>query len=206
MRIPKQQDEIKAIVFDVGGVMYQEDTNYSELCKQLGLNLETFMKVWQKYRHRGSTGKISNKKYIAFIAKEMKTNPEKLFTIWKKIRLRDMKEIPRMKLLVKKLKKNKYIVGTLTNIMGIHHQMRKEIGAYRDFHFNICSCEVGLKKPDPRIYRFLLKKVKLPSREIIFIDDYLPCLEPAKKLGIKSILFKNNKQLVKDLKKLNVKI
>jgi hypothetical protein len=49
-------------------------------------------------------------------------------------------------------------------------------------------------------YNELLGKTK----EASFIDDYQICLDGAKKLGMKTILFKNNKQLIKDLKKLGV--
>ena len=200
-----KQNEIKAFIFDIGGVMYKEDTNYARICKKLGIDLKKFMKVWEKYRHAGSTGKITNAKYISLIAKEVKTDSERLYRVWRQIKLKEMKRMPGMESIVKKLKNRKYIVGTLTNVMGVHHEMRNEIGAYDHFHFNICSCEVGIRKPDKRIYLLLLKKLKLHPKEIVFIDDYEPCLKPARKLGLKAIRFKNPKKLIQDLKKLGVK-
>ena len=176
---------IKAVIFDVGGVMYKEITDYSRICKKLGLDLEKFMKVWEKYRHAGSTGRITNKKYVASIARDMKISPKQLHGVWRQVKMEDMRRLPGMESIVKRLKKQRYTVGTLTNIMGIHHEMRNELGAYNHFHFNICSCEVGLRKPDKRIYKLLIKKLKLPVKEIVFIDDWSKALVPARKLGMK---------------------
>jgi len=197
---------VKAIILDIGGVMYKEDTNYPRLCKQLGLDLKKFMILWHKYRVSSSTGKMSPKKYMAAMANGLKVSPKKLHEAWRYIKIDEMRKIPRMETLVKNLKKKGYIVGSLTNIMGVHHKMRLEIGAYNHFHFNICSCEVGLRKPDKRIYTLLLKRLKLPPKEIVFIDDYEVCLKPARKLGIKTIRFKNYKRLIRNLKKFGVKI
>ena len=47
---------------------------------------------------------------------------------------------------------------------------------------------------------------KLKPEECIFIDDLKETLKPARKLGMKTILFRNNKQLVRDLRKFNIKI
>jgi putative hydrolase of the HAD superfamily len=52
-----------------------------------------------------------------------------------------------------------------------------------------------MRKPNPRIYKLLIKKMKLVPSEIIFIDNQIWNINPAKKIGMQTILFKNNKQL-----------
>ena len=54
-----------------------------------------------------------------------------------------------------------------------------------------------------------MKKIHLLDKnvkadEILFIDNRDYNLEPARKLGIKTILFENNKQLGKELRKYGV--
>ncbi|PIR04638.1 MAG: hypothetical protein COV57_03370 [Candidatus Liptonbacteria bacterium CG11_big_fil_rev_8_21_14_0_20_35_14] len=63
----------------------------------------------------------------------------------------------------------------------------------------IISAEVGINKPDPKIYSLALDKIKSNPEESIFIDDLEKNLEPAKKLGIATILYENPKQLEKNL-------
>ena len=66
----------------------------------------------------------------------------------------------------------------------------------------VVSCDVGIRKPNPKIYKMILKKLKLKGKSCIFIDNQKWNLIPAKKLGMKTILFKDNKQADEKLKKL----
>ena len=65
----------------------------------------------------------------------------------------------------------------------------------------IWSCRVNRIKPDPEIYRMLLKEYGLSAEECIFIDD-TPCnIAAAKRLGMKTILFCGREQMEADLDK-----
>ena len=74
----------------------------------------------------------------------------------------------------------------------------------KKFNAVIVSCDVGIRKPNPKIYKLVLKKLKLPAKNTVFIDNQKWNIKPAKKLGMNTILFKNNKQTLKELKKLKV--
>jgi putative hydrolase of the HAD superfamily len=74
------------------------------------------------------------------------------------------------------------------------------------FKDGVFSHEVGVRKPNPKIYKILLKKVPFNPSECVYIDDKSHLLEPAKELGLKVILFKNSKQLRNDLKKLGIEV
>src|SRR5271166_389971 len=51
----------------------------------------------------------------------------------------------------------------------------------------IYSHEVGLAKPDPDVFRLTCARVGVPPDELIFIDDSLVIVEAAGKLGIHAI-------------------
>jgi len=53
----------------------------------------------------------------------------------------------------------------------------------------IVSCEVGLVKPDPDIYRHTAKQMDVQLGEILFIDDFKKNIDSASKLGMKTHLF-----------------
>ncbi len=63
----------------------------------------------------------------------------------------------------------------------------------------IISAEVGLAKPDPRIYLLALDRLGLQPEETIFVDDLQVNVEAARQLGIRAIQFLNNAQILKDI-------
>ena len=65
---------------------------------------------------------------------------------------------------------------------------------------------MGSRKPEPEIFTKVLKIIKMKPEETVFIDDVQKFLDGAKSVGMHTILFKNRVQLIRDLKKLNVKI
>jgi len=54
----------------------------------------------------------------------------------------------------------------------------------------ILSHELGVRKPDPAIYRAALKMSGTKPEETVFVDDLKPNVESAKKLGMIAIRFK----------------
>lgn len=59
------------------------------------------------------------------------------------------------------------------------------------FEGGVISCRVHLIKPEPGIYRYLIKQYGLKKTPTIFIDDLAANLEPAEKMGMKTIKFEN---------------
>jgi 2-haloacid dehalogenase len=64
----------------------------------------------------------------------------------------------------------------------------------------VISGEHKLIKPNPAIYQLTLNRIKRKAGECLFIDDSLPNIESARKLGFHTILFQSPEQLEKDLK------
>ena len=63
----------------------------------------------------------------------------------------------------------------------------------------VWSCRAHLIKPDPEIYRLLLREYGLEAEECVFIDDMPANIEAAKRLGMKGIIFRDPDQLAADL-------
>ena len=64
----------------------------------------------------------------------------------------------------------------------------------------IISAEVGLAKPDPRIYLLALERLGVQPEEAIFVDDLQVNIEAARRLGIRAIQFQSNEQFFKEIK------
>lgn len=65
--------------------------------------------------------------------------------------------------------------------------------------FIIYSHEVGLQKPDPKIYELTCKRLGLTPAEVIFVDNYQDLLDAAQAVGMHSVLFQTNKQTIADI-------
>ncbi|MBI2548407.1 HAD family phosphatase [Candidatus Woesearchaeota archaeon] len=68
------------------------------------------------------------------------------------------------------------------------------------FDFGLFSFEAHAWKPDKEIYQKFLKKFNLNPNDVIYIDDRDRNIKPAKKLGMRTILFQNVNQLKDKLK------
>ena len=65
--------------------------------------------------------------------------------------------------------------------------------------FIIYSHEVGLRKPDPRIFTLVSERLSLRPHEIIFVDDHDEVMVSATELGIHCIEFKDNSQVIAEI-------
>jgi putative hydrolase of the HAD superfamily len=67
------------------------------------------------------------------------------------------------------------------------------------FDVLVWSCQLGVVKPDPAIYRHMLNELAVQPEETLFIDDRLPNIEAARALGMQAIEFSTIERLRADL-------
>lgn len=78
---------------------------------------------------------------------------------------------------------------------------------YRFLHLfkgGVFSHEVGVRKPDPRIYELLLERAQVEAPQVLFVDDKDWALTPAVQLGMKTVLFRDSEQVRHELWQLGV--
>ncbi len=61
------------------------------------------------------------------------------------------------------------------------------------------SCKVGVRKPDPDIFRRAEKEAGVPAAECVLVDDLAENCEAARSVGWRAVHFRNNAQAVRDL-------
>ena len=101
---------------------------------------------------------------------------------------------PRLRMLelVRRLKSHGYCVYYLSNIPQDVLELLTERGVLAQFDGGVASCEVQVNKPDPQIYKALLKKYQLKASECVFIDDRLENVQAAFALGFAGIQMKDS--------------
>jgi HAD superfamily hydrolase (TIGR01509 family) len=53
----------------------------------------------------------------------------------------------------------------------------------------VISGDVGLRKPDPKIFQYLIRRLDVDAGDAVFVDDNPKNLDAATELGLKTILF-----------------
>ena len=64
----------------------------------------------------------------------------------------------------------------------------------------LISAELGVAKPDYRIYDILRQRMDCEFDEIIFVDDFLHNIEAARQLGIQAIHFQTGLNVINQIK------
>jgi putative hydrolase of the HAD superfamily len=99
----------------------------------------------------------------------------------------------------------RFLMASLNNESREINEYRIDKFALRDyFEAFFSSCYLGVRKPDPGIYKLALKITQQKPAECILIDDRGLNLEVAREVGIHTILFKNLAQLRNDLAGFNI--
>nr|KAF6400916.1 epoxide hydrolase 2 [Rousettus aegyptiacus] len=70
-------------------------------------------------------------------------------------------------------------------------------------HFDLLieSCQIGMAKPDPQIYRFMLDTLKASPSEVVFVDSVGANLKPASDLGMVTILVSDTDTALRELER-----
>jgi epoxide hydrolase-like predicted phosphatase len=202
---------IRAIIFDVGGVLSLGKYNrkgYREhhlmgvhhyMADALHIDIDTWFDAIDSVYGKSIEGLVSRRKTLATMASNLEISVlklKKLFAIAYKRHFKRNKELYKI---AYELKENGYRVGILSDQWYLSEDaliLRKDFAGFSPV---IVSCDVGMRKPSLKIYQLLIRKLKLKPHEILFIDNRDWNIKPANKLGIKTILFRDNKQLVKDM-------
>jgi putative hydrolase of the HAD superfamily len=102
--------------------------------------------------------------------------------------------------LYKKLK-GKYPLILLSNTDVVRFSfIREKFPEILIFEATLLSFEVGVMKPHPRIYQEALERAKAEAPACVFIDDMEENIRGAADLGIKTILYKPETDLEKELR------
>lgn len=67
------------------------------------------------------------------------------------------------------------------------------------FDYVIESAKIGLRKPDPRIYRMMVETLKVDPKACVYLDDLGVNLKPAREMGMTTIKVTSGAQAIEEL-------
>lgn len=169
------------IYFDMNGcLVHSYQAAFVKLAADTGTPPDVVESVYWQYNDEVCRGTASLSDFNAELAR--KTGVDTVD--WQTYYLTAIEKIEEMHEIVKWAAQH-YRIGLLTNTMpGFVSTMRRE-GWIPDVHYDaiIDSSEVGVLKPEAKIYEIAAERADCPPEEILLIDDSRPNLMAASKLG-----------------------
>lgn len=197
---------IRGVIFDIGGVLIDPERSfdgiYEDFARALGASPEKMVALHGRYLNRMLSGKMSAKRFFSTVKKEfyLKGDIEK---VWLKIALGRITLNTKLLKVTDKMRV-RYQLALLSNVSEPRSLVDREFDLYRHFDHAFLSYKLHMLKPSKRMFQHVLKKMRLAPNEALFIDDKEANLNAARDLGIKSIQFNNNAQLLTELKRLGL--
>lgn len=189
---------IKAIIFDCFGVL-TEDV-WVVFCA--GLDPEVAKRA-HELSHQRNRGFLSDDEFLDQVAEVTGRPIEDVRATRANITNNGMAKNTPLIEYIGKLKRAGYQIGILSNIGS--NWITEELltpDEQQLFDQLILSFEVGVTKPDPRIYQIAANRFGLTPEQMVFIDDQASYVEAAKEQGMHGITYADFTQMKRELEAL----
>lgn len=197
---------IKAVVFDIGGVLeYTPDQGRAEqkwakiLDFQPGEMWERMLHLWR----RGEIGTCTEADVLDGLRDIMGMTPEQIEGYWADVWQDYLGDLNTELHTYFANLRPRYKTGILSNsFVGAREREQAAYGFEAITDTIVYSHEVGLKKPDPRIFQLLCDRLTLLPSEIVFLDDVEGHVMAARAFGIHAVQFLDNQQAISEIEAL----
>jgi epoxide hydrolase-like predicted phosphatase len=193
---------IRAIVFDIGGVLeITPNLGIDEKWEtKLGLQLGTFNTRLHDIWHGGSIGTITEAEVHQGIAGIMGMSAEQVNAFMRDVWVEYLGTLNLELADYFRGLHTRFITGILSNsFVGAREREQAHYHFDEMTHDIIYSREVGLSKPDRRIYELTCQRLGVQPHEMIFLDNVQQAVDAACEVGIHGILFTDNIQAIADI-------
>jgi 2-haloacid dehalogenase len=197
------KQKIKAIVFDLGGVLIDWNPAYvfDKLIEDEEKRNHFFKNIctpeWNEEQDAGRPIKQATEELIAEHP-DWEEAIKAFYGRWTEMLSGPIKETVDILRQIKQ--SGHYKLYALTNWSGELFPIALELYDFLHwFDGRVVSGEEKIRKPDPVFYQLLLDRYQLKAEETLFIDDNIRNTNAAEELGIRSILFRSPQLLKEDL-------
>jgi FMN phosphatase YigB (HAD superfamily) len=193
---------IRAIIFDFGGVLVRmiDDRPRLKLAEQLGVPLSRLddLVYFSESAKKASKGEIKVGQHWEAVGEALGIQPEDMPGFLEQYWSADDVNWGLLKYI--RGLHPQYKVGLLSNAWSdLRQTMHERWNMDILFDDLVISAEVGIVKPDPRIFHLALERLGVQPEEAAFIDDTPMNVEAARRQGLAAIQFLDNQQTLSDL-------
>jgi putative hydrolase of the HAD superfamily len=148
-----------AVVFDIGGVLTSSEGGVPELSALIGVEPDRFAPPYWEHR------------------------PEEIARIDEFDAQRWARLAPGRRELITALQAGGVTTALLSNAPSSMAQVVRRSDWSAGFDARVFSCELGLNKPDAKIYQAVEEALGRPGADLVFFDDRPPNIEAARQRG-----------------------
>ena len=196
--------KIKNIFIDFGGVLVRTEDRQprNNAAEKLGMTPRELEKIIFESESslRASQGEIPEEAHWQSVAEVLRLTRAKADEITTEFFAGDRVDEELVSFLREQRQDHK--VALISNAWSGLRAFITRKGFVDVFDQMIISAEVGVMKPDPRIYKLALEELEAKADESVFIDDVLVNVEGARSIGMMGIQFSQPKEALLEIKNL----
>jgi putative hydrolase of the HAD superfamily len=196
----------RAVIFDVGGVLIRTRSRHRRDAWEQRLRLqpgEASKIVFDGERGNDlQCGLVTAEAHWQWVARRLSLGPDELEAFRKDFFAEDFLDTELLAY-VDRLRAAGYHLGLLSNAADNARPLFRDDYPILD-HFDsvTLSCEEGVMKPDPRIYRVALARAGARPAEAVFVDDMPANVDAARQVGMLAVQFQGTDQAIAELARL----
>ena len=206
------QTAIRAVISDFGGVLTTPLIgSFARYQDATGISAEALGRAMQAIAERDGAhplfelekGKVSEADFLASLAAALEPElghvPE--MHRFKEIYFEALHPNEPMIELMRRVKASGYRMALLTNNVREWEPLwRGMLPVDEIFELVVDSAFVGMRKPEPEIYKLTLDRIgEVRPQECLFVDDVEVNIEAARELGLRAVHFRTNEQAVPEI-------
>lgn len=185
---------IKAIIFDCFGVLYP-DTYWAMASEYLGSDLDLHRSKLHDLVRQVDLGLITREELWVQFAEMVGKSAEDVYQ-----RLKEFGGLDKRLLNFIDEQREKYKIGMISNVgQGFIERMFVEKPVTYYFDSVVLSSDVGLIKPDVKIYELSANQLGVETSECVFIDDLQKNVDGALSAGMQAIKYENYEKFRLDI-------
>jgi putative hydrolase of the HAD superfamily len=188
------QSVLKGLIFDYGNVLCapQPDSDVVAMAALLELTGDEFKPHYWRYRHAYDASELDAQAYWHAIAsdagrdvsdREVEQLTELDVRSW-------IHPSPVMIKWARLLREAGLRTAVLSNMpTALRRSLSERVGWMPEFDHETYSCDLGVCKPEPSIYKSCLEGLGTLAEETLFLDDRPENVRAAQELGIQAVIF-----------------
>ncbi len=195
---------IRGVFFDLGGVIVRTEFQAprQHLAERLGMEYEDLDKLVfaGPSSRQASVGEISTEQHWAAVIKRLSRPAAETQTIRDEFFAGDVIDHEIVDFL--RGLRPRYYVGLISNAWLDLRDYVVEQRFDDAFDHMVISAEVGVMKPEAKIYQIALEQAGVSPNEAVFVDDFIENIEACEALGMHGIHFRDPQVALEMLKEM----
>lgn len=181
--------DIRAVCFDLGGVIIQIARSWDEGCARAGIDprhsaddLAPLLERWHALVTEHQSGRLEGPAYFSSVSALVNGHytPDEIARIhhaW------TGEPYPNVEPMLHCLRHNGVLTAAVSNTNHEHWTTLREMPALQLMQHHFVSHEIGHTKPDEAIYRFVEETLGINGKHILFFDDLPENVAGAQQFG-----------------------